>query len=121
VQNPPYPYERVNPPEVGEEKGVRSAGGVPTFFNLSMGLKPYTVEVIELDQWTATGQFTHVPFAELKLEYIQGIPQLWGAPLGGHLERREVEPDDKPPLGHVWLIQGSDLMPRVWRTNYDAD
>lgn len=81
-------------------------------------------EVLEVDQWTSTGDMTEHTWAELK---AQGIDAIAGGDseaarviFGGHFMFRTVREDERPSLGEVWFIEGADGRPDLWKMNLDS-
>jgi len=80
--------------------------------------------VLDVDQWTSTGNIRTIPWADL---IAQGIHAVSGGDseaarriFGGHFRVREVRPGEGPSLGHVWLTRGDDGLPHLYATNYDS-
>lgn len=79
------------------------------------------IEIIEIDQWTSSGDFTHIPFDDLDLDLIFGGDSAAAkAIFGGTFKRKNVMECDYPGIGNVWLIKDEQGFPKVWKTNYDS-
>ena len=85
------------------------------------------IEVLEVDQWTSTGDLRTHDWDALK---ASGISSVSGgdsgaakAIFGGHFVFKEVcmkELARGPFIGHVWFKKGADGKPELWLTNYDS-
>jgi len=79
------------------------------------------VAVIEMDQWTSTGKYDHIPFDELTLDQIHGGDADAIKTLGIHsLNVKKVGAGESPRLGSVWLAKGPDGFPFMWQARYDS-
>jgi len=85
--------------------------------------------VIEMDQWSQTGDIDKWTFEEWvglignlkdghapKLE--GGDAQAGQAIFGGDYAVKEVDEDDRPRLGLVWFIEGSGGELERWKANF---
>lgn len=85
------------------------------------------VKVVELDQWSATGNITQLRMSQLEGDPQLAIAQIKGgdseaakAIFGGYLRIREVSEEDRPSIGHVWFKEGPNGLLERYRANYDS-
>lgn len=82
------------------------------------------IDVLEVDQWTSTGNIRSHTWATLK---EHGIASVEGGDsiairqiFGGHFRFITVSEHESPSLGHVWFTEGPDGRPIVYRENCDS-
>mgnify|MGYP003576547042 FL=1 len=83
------------------------------------------IEVLEVDQWTSTGDVKSHDWDALKSQGIEAVNGGDSAAarviFGGHFWFREVDPQyERPFIGRVWFRKGADGKPELWLTNYDS-
>ena len=83
------------------------------------------IEVLEVDQWTSSGDVTTHSWYDLHHEGLQriagGDAKSAKILFGGHLKFKEVNPETAhPSIGHVWYIQNEKGFPKLFKTNYDS-
>lgn len=82
------------------------------------------IRVLEVDQWTSTGNIREHKWADLER---RGIAAIEGgdsaaakAIFGGRFVFRSVEECKGPALGSVWFRKGTDGYPVLYLANYDS-
>jgi hypothetical protein len=82
------------------------------------------MRILEVDQWTSTGNITELSWSELEQ---QGIKAIAGGDsgaakvlFGGHMRFMTVSPAERPVIGTVWYVCGDDGRPKLYRANYDT-
>lgn len=79
------------------------------------------VKVLEVDQWTSTGNVTNFTFADFDPEKIIGKDSEAIRELGlAHAKVKEVEEGDEPRIGDVWFREGQNGKLELWKANYDS-
>lgn len=79
------------------------------------------IEVLELDQWTASGNIRELSFDELTLAAIQGGDSDAAKIIfGGTLKRRIVSESDIPRMGTVWFTRASNGTCQFHSARYDT-
>lgn len=79
------------------------------------------ITVIEMDQWTSTGNVTQQDFDKINLHTVEGgDSEAAKAIFGGSFTRKEVGEAEMPRLGYVWYIKGDDGKPKLFKSNYDT-
>lgn len=85
--------------------------------------------VLEIDQWSQTGNIEDFEFSELR-EIIESceddeVPNIEGgdaeaarALFGGRFDVKEVDPDEDPSKGYVWFTEGDDDEIEEYKHNY---
>mgnify|MGYP003145194810 FL=1 len=82
------------------------------------------VEILEIDQWTSTGDVLTFSWEELKQHGIGcvtgGDSEAIRVIFGGTFNFRKVNETDTPLIGNVWMIKNEKGYPAVWKTRYDS-
>ena len=79
-----------------------------------------TIKVLEVDQWTSTGNVRDYNFKSFNLEtVVGGDSEAAKAIFGGHARIYEVNENDKPSLGRVWFTEVDDRF-KLYKANYDS-
>jgi hypothetical protein len=79
------------------------------------------VTVIQVDQWTSSGNVEKIPFDKLSLNAITGgDSKAAKAIFGGHFKIKVVPFNSSPTTGYVWLIKSKNGYPVKWKYNYDT-
>ena len=83
------------------------------------------IKVLEVDQWTSTGDITSFTMEQAEEGVIKGKvrggdSEAIATIFGGHFLVREVEESEFPSKGNVWLINGSNGLLEMWKCNYDT-
>ncbi len=79
------------------------------------------VNIIEVDQWTSTGDMKERDFDTLELKDIEGGDCMAARMLfGGRFIRRIVPEIGSPMIGSVWFRKGADGKCELWKFNYDS-
>lgn len=88
-----------------------------------------TVEVIEVDQWSSTGDITEHSFEDVKACINacgpDEVPDIEGgdaeaaqAIFGGRYEVKEVDEDARPRKAMVWYVEGENGEMKQYKANY---
>lgn len=79
------------------------------------------VKVLEVDQWTSTGNVEKFSFKDFDLSKVKGgdseAVKLISA---AKVQVKEVEESAEPPIGHVWYREGSKGKLKKWKSNFDS-
>lgn len=82
------------------------------------------IEVLEVDQWTSTGNIRSLPWEALK---AQGISAIVGGDshaarviFGGSFRFRSVRLSARPSIGSVWFACDDKGFPVLYLANYDS-
>lgn len=79
------------------------------------------IKVLEVDQWTSTGNVTKFTFADFDLGQVTGKDSQAIRELGLASARiLEVEESDEPGMGDVWFREGQSGKLELWKANYDS-
>jgi hypothetical protein len=79
------------------------------------------MKIIEVDQFTSTGNVTCQLFEAVSLGSISGgDSEAAKAIFGGSFRLREVDENAKPSLGHVWFKKGINGYCELYKANYDT-
>lgn len=79
------------------------------------------ITVIEVDQWTSTGNISEQDFDTVGLYDIEGGDSSAAkAIFGGRFKRKEVEEASKPIMGYVWYVKGQDGKCKQYKANFDT-
>ena len=79
------------------------------------------IEVIEVDQFTSTGNITSLDFDTVAYEYISGgDSETARVCFGGHFNKRKVKITDSPNIGRVWFKRGENGKCEQYKANYDT-
>jgi|GEM_PF-2379207 len=80
------------------------------------------MKVLEVDQWTSTGNISDFSMKDFDLEKLEGGDS--GAAkqiFGGHAVIREVSENASPSIGEVWFISDQETNRlKFWKANYDS-
>ncbi len=81
----------------------------------------HELTVIEVDQWTSSGNIEELDFDSLTLDNISGgDSEAVKVIFGGTLNRKQVSENDTPSIGNVWYIKDEDGKCKIWKYNYDS-
>lgn len=79
------------------------------------------MKVIEVDQWTSSGNMETIPFDSVSLEQITGGDSEAAKTIfGGHFEIKEISEGDSPTIGNVWFKKGTDGNCEFYKSNFDT-
>lgn len=79
------------------------------------------IEIIEVDQWTASGDIEKLDFDTVTLQTIKGgDSEAAKSIFGGHFERKQVSEDKIPTIGNVWYIKGPDGKCKLYKYHFDT-
>ncbi len=80
------------------------------------------MKVLEVDQWTSTGNISDFGFADYNLDKVRGgDSEAARAIFGGWSLVREVSENDSPSIGHVWFREDPVIKKFVfYKANYDT-
>lgn len=79
------------------------------------------VKVLEVDQWTSTGNVTNFTFADFDPKKVAGKDSETIREMGLASARIiEVEESDNPRVGDVWFKEGPSGKLELWKANYDS-
>jgi len=79
------------------------------------------IKVLELDQWTSTGNITDFTLEDFELQKVKGGDSKAAQLIfGGHAIIREVEELQTPPIGNVWFRLGVNGKLQFYKSNYDS-
>jgi hypothetical protein len=79
------------------------------------------MKVIEVDQFTSTGNLREQPFDEVTLGGIEGgDSEAAKVIFGGRFNVREVSETQNPSIGYVWFKKGENGKPELYKSNYDT-
>jgi hypothetical protein len=79
------------------------------------------LKVLEVDQWTSTGNVSDFTLEDFDLQKVEGGDA--GAAkviFGGDARIREVPHAGVPSKGNVWFIPGDNGKLRLFKANYDT-
>jgi hypothetical protein len=78
------------------------------------------MKIIEVDQFTSTGNIKTLVFKDATLDKISGGDSQAAKDIfGASFSVMEVEEDAKPRLGCVWFKEGQDGKCQFYKANYD--
>ena len=79
------------------------------------------VKVLEVDQWTSSGNVTEFTLEDFDIEKVRGgdAEAIRAIGIGG-AGIREVEEGETPWIGRVWYRPGPDGKLKLWKHNYDS-
>jgi hypothetical protein len=78
------------------------------------------MKILEVDQWTSTGDVERYNFETFDLNKVSGgDSEAVRAIFGGHAVIREVAEEDNPVIGCVWFIELNGYF-KQWKANYDS-
>jgi hypothetical protein len=80
------------------------------------------IKVIEVDQWTATGNIKELIFKDLNdvQDISGGDSEAVKKIFGGHFHKKEVTESDRPHIGYVWFTEGDDGKCALYKASYDS-
>lgn len=81
------------------------------------------MRVLEVDQWTSTGNIRELSWSELERRgnvVEGGDSEAARAIFGGRFRFLTVGLAEGPPIGTVWFTCGDDGRPKLYRANYDS-
>lgn len=79
------------------------------------------VKVIEVDQWTSTGNISNHRFDDIVRSAVRGGDADTAQDLGiASFDRLVVPMESEPPKGKVWFRRGLNGEMELWKTNYDT-
>lgn len=79
------------------------------------------INVIEVDQWTSTGNIKEQDFNTVGLQDVEGGDSLAAKQIfGGSFRRKTVGEDEHPTMGTVWFKRGPDGKCELYKYNYDS-
>lgn len=85
------------------------------------------VTVLEVDQWTSTGNITDIPWKSWVNNPGKCFKSLHGGDseaikiiYGGNYRIKKVPNNSSPSIGNVWFIEGEEGFPKKWKANYDS-
>ena len=80
------------------------------------------IEVIEVDQWTSSGNIEELDFDSVGLDQIKGgDSEAVKVIFGGHFKRKLVNRNDRPDTAQVWYKKGKNGKCKFWKYNYATD
>jgi len=82
------------------------------------------IDVLEVDQWTSTGDIRSIPWDLLKQRGIEGVrggdSEAIRVISGGRFVFKSVKTHERPSIGRVWFRQGPSGLPEMYLENYDS-
>lgn len=79
------------------------------------------MKIIEVDQFTSTGNIKEQKFSEVTLSGISGgDSEAAKSIFGGRFTVKEVLENDGPSIGYVWFKEGGDGFCEAYKFNYDS-
>lgn len=79
------------------------------------------IDIIETDQWTASGNMEDQVFKTVGLDDVSGgDSEAAKSIFGGRFERKQVEETEAPPIGNVWYKESPDGKCEVYKYNFDT-
>jgi len=79
------------------------------------------MQVIEVDQWTASGNIEEQKFDSVTLEDISGgDSEAVKTIFGGNFVKKEVSDNDLPSIGSVWYKKAENGNCEIYKVNYDS-
>ena len=80
------------------------------------------IKVLQVDQWTSTGNITDLSLENFELEKVEGGDSEAAKNIfGGHAIIREVNENDEPSIGYVWFKTRKKTGKLVfWKAHYDS-
>lgn len=95
--------------------------GSTLFMPLAKALKANARYVIEVDQWTSSGDIRNVPFDKLFVTKINGPAAETAVDLEiASMTLRLVLDSETPQTARVWFVKDPNGMPYLWKANYDS-
>lgn len=78
------------------------------------------IKVLEVDQWTSTGDMGRFNFETFQLLNVKGgDSEAIRRISGGHAIVKEVSPNDIPSRGNVWYTEVDEKF-KLYKANYDS-
>jgi hypothetical protein len=83
---------------------------------------PDKVKVLEVDQWTSTGNIQNFTMESFDMRKMSGGDSEAARQIfGGHAAIREVSPNESPSIGEVWYISDPKTKKlKFFKANYDS-
>lgn len=80
------------------------------------------IQVIEVDQWTSSGNISNLDFDSVGLNDITGgDSESAKAIFGGWFVRKMVDDNVRPDIGNVWYIRDEATGKcKMWKYSYDT-
>lgn len=82
------------------------------------------IEVLEVDQWTSTGNIKALSWDDLKTAGIDAVSggdsEASRVISGGTFFFRMVGEHQSPTIARVWFTKGPDGKPELYKFNYDS-
>ncbi len=80
------------------------------------------IKVLQVDQWTSTGNITDFTMKDFGLGKVQGGDSAAVKVIfGGSAMIRWVDKDDRPPIAHVWFRTDRKTRKlKLFKANYDS-
>lgn len=82
------------------------------------------IEVLEVDQWTSTGNIKEQSWDDLKAKGIDAVSggdsEAARVIFGGDFRFKEVDERSSPGIARVWFIKGADGRPELYKYRYDS-
>jgi hypothetical protein len=80
------------------------------------------MQIIEVDQFTSSARNkAELDFDTCTLnDFVGGDSEAAKIIFGGHFERKTVDREASPSIGHVWFCKNASGKLMVWKTNYDS-
>lgn len=79
------------------------------------------MKVLEVDQWTSTGNVSEYTMNDFDINQIDGGDAETALAIGiASFEIKEVSEDAHPKIGYVWFKEGKDGKLEKYKTNYDS-
>jgi len=84
--------------------------------------KEEKIKVLEVDQWTSTGNIKDYSFKDFEMNKIKGGDSEAAKKIfGGHAVIKEVLKTQNPFIGNVWFIEDPKTLKFVfYKANYDS-
>lgn len=79
------------------------------------------MKVIEVDQFTSSGNIRELSFNAVTLSEITGgDSEAAKLIFGGRFNVKDVSESEKPSIGYVWFKEGVDGKCTIYKSNYDT-
>lgn len=80
-----------------------------------------SIKVLEVDQWTSTGNITDFSFDDYERSKVSGGDSDAALKLFGGTSRvKYVSETDRPSVGNVWFNEGPTGKLVLYKANYDS-
>jgi len=77
------------------------------------------MEIIEVDQWTSSGNIDKLDFDSVTLNEIKGgDSESVKVIFGGNFVRKTVKENEQPDTGNVWYRKNKNGKCELWRYNF---